>query len=528
MLPGKPLNFGFLLQALKRRFWLVALPPVVSGLAALVYSSTLTDIYQSEMLVAIDPQRVPDSIVRTTVTNGTDRRIEALKVKVLSRTALEQLIEEFDLYPEERRTLLLEDVVNRMRGNVNLVLQTPRPRWGEEVQPTAFRVMFTYPDPEKATKIVQRIGDYFVNQNVIERGAQANQTNEFLEQQLSSSRAKLEEQEQRLEQFRQRHGGSLPTQVTANMQALTSARTQVQSIVESLARDRDRKLMLERLYREAVAERPAPVPTAPGTTATTVRQQLATARAALANLELRYTPDHPDVLRAKRQVEELEPKAMAEEKALAAAGADGAGADANPAQREGLRQMRAEIESLDRQMTFKESEEQRVRSEIAEYQRRVEAVPGLESEYVALTRDYETQQATYRDLLAKSETTKLSAKLEENNIGERFRIVDGARVPVRPLPSQRVRYNAGGLLAGLLFGLGLAAFLEIRDKSFRSEADVIDVLALPVLATVPYVATAAEITRDQRRRLAVSLASAVCVAGAGYLAWSLKLWKGVL
>jgi polysaccharide chain length determinant protein (PEP-CTERM system associated) len=496
------------------------------------------------MLIAVDPQRVPDAIVRSTVTLGTDRRLEALKVKVLSRTALEQLIEEFDLYPEERTTMPLEDVVAKLRANIDMVMQIPRPRWGEEPQPTAFRVQFIYWDPEKATKVAQRVGAYFVEQNILDRGALAGATNKFLENQLAASRVKLEEQERRLESFRQQHGQELPTQITSNLQALTSAQTQVQAIVESAARDRDRKLMLERLYREAAAERVVPVTAAGGTrqsgtgntvTSGSLQSQLAEARANLAGLELRYKADHPDVVRTKRLIAELEPKAAAEAKAVAAAAQQSnepGGAlpapDTNPAQRESLRQMRAEIESLDRQLAFKESEERRVRAEISEYQRRVEAVPGLESEWVALTRDYDTQQIAYRELLTKAEAAKLAANLEEQNIGERFRIVDPAVVPVRPLPSQRIRYNAVGLAIGLLIGLGLAVLLELRDKSFRTEADVLDVLSLPVLATVPYIETAAEKVRGQRRRMAVSAAGVTCLAVAGYVAWTLKLWKSVL
>jgi len=544
MLPGKTLDAKFIVQSLRRRIWLVAIPPVVALFAALVYSSTLPDVYFSEMLIAVDPQRVPDAIVRSTVTLGTDRRLEALKVKVLSRTALEQLMTELDLYPEERKTMALEDVVSKLRANVDMVLQIPRPRWGEDPQPTAFRVQFTYQEPQKATQVVQRVGTYFVEQNILDRGALAGATNKFLETQLAESRAKLEQQERRLEDFRQRHGQELPTQVTSNLQALTNTQTQVQAIVESLARDRDRKLMLERLYREAVAESSLPRTTAntprqggPDQVSITgtAQQQLADARATLAGLELRYKPDHPDVLRARRRTLELEPRAASEARALAtAAAAPTAGAESGALpegdreQRESLRQMRAEIESLDRQVAFKESEERRVRTEISEYQRRVEAVPGLESEWVALTRDYDTQQVAYRELLTKSEAAKLAANLEEQSIGERFRIVDPAVVPVRPLPSQRIRYNAVGLAIGLLLGLGAAALLELRDKSFRTEADVLDTLSLPVLAMVPYVETAVEKVRGQRRRLAVSLGGAACMAVAGYVAWSLKLWKSLL
>lgn len=538
MLPGKKLTAPALLEMLRRRFWLLAVPPLVALFGALLYSSTVPNTYESDMLIAIDPQRVPDAFVRSTVTLETDRRMDALQVQVLSRTTLQQLIEGFDLYKEERHGLPLEDVVVKMRKNIRVDLETPRPRWGQEPQPSAFHVRFTYPDPKVAADVTQRIGAMFVDQNVTDRGAQAGATNRFLESQLADARVKLEAQEQLLENFRQRHGQELPTQTQTNVQSLSSSQLQAQSLVESAARDRDRKQMLERLYREAANEPPvAPIVTTQtgGVPAvgSSVQQQLAAARANLTALELRYKPDHPDVARARRQVVELEPQAAEEARAAATSGPNAVTAPVGTTQtdlarRERLREMAAEVESLDRQLAFKESEERRVRAEVSEYQRRLEAVPGLESEWVKLTRDYDTQQIAYRELLTKSTAAQVAANLEDQDIGERFRIVDPAQVPVHPLPSMRVRYNAGGLAFGLLVGLGIAALLELKDRSFRSDSEVLEVLALPVLASVPRVETLVERTRRQKRQRMVSLAGAVCVAGAGYVTWTLKLWNSLL
>lgn len=541
MLPGKKLTPADLIQMVRRRALLLVVPPVVCFFAALVYSSTVANVYQSDMLIAIDPQRVPDAFVRSTVTLETDRRMDAITVQVLSRTNLERLIHDMDLYPDERATMPMEDVVIKMRGNISVNLEFPRPRWGVPPDPTAFHVRFTYPDPEVATRVTHEIGTLFVEQNARDRGALAGATNRFLETQLVEAREKLESQEQRLEAFRQRHGAELPTQLQANMQAVQNAQLQAQSLVESIARDRDRKQLLERLYRESAADASvaaAVQPAATGAAGTTtgggtVAQQLATARATLASLEARYRPEHPDVVRARRVVAELEPKAEAEAAATAraVATADSASptpAVVDPARREALRQMLAEIESLDRQTAFKEAEERRVREQIAEYQRRIEAVPGLESEWVALTRDYDTQQTAYKELLAKSTAAQVAANLEEQDIGERFRIVDPARVPVHPLPSMRMRYNAGGLLLGLLLGVGIAAFLELGDASYRTASDVVEVLALPVLASVPLVVTDGE--KAQRRRWStVAVATGVaCVAAMGYVAWSLRLWNSLV
>lgn len=531
MLPGKKFGPTDLIQMALRRVWLIAIPPVLGLFLALLYSSTVRNVYQSDMLIAIDPQRVPDTFVRSTVTLRTDLRMDAIAVQVTSRTNLERMIAEFDLYPELRQSQPLEQVVVLMRNNIEVELERPRPGPRGPEPPSAFHVRFTYTDPNTAAIVTQQLGTLFVEQNSSDRRGLAQSTNAFLETQLEGARQRLELQEQKLEAFRERHGKELPTQMQSNMQAITSAQMQAQGLVESIARDRDRKLMLERLYREALNE-PAPVPAATGgqnaagvPAGGSAQDQLAAAKATLASLELRYRPEHPDVTRARRLVAELEAKAAGEGTDSGATPPVAAG---DPARRERLRQMAAEIESLDRQMTFKESEERRLRSEIAEYQGRVEAVPGLESEWASLTRDYDTEQAEYKELLSKAGAAQLAVDLEKEEIGESLRVVDHAGVPVQPLPSLRPQINAGGLVLGLLLGVGIAALLEFRDSSFRTEADVMEVLALPVLASIPYVQSTTERIRHRRRIIGLASIGMLMAVGMGYATWSLKLWNSLL
>jgi polysaccharide chain length determinant protein (PEP-CTERM system associated) len=537
MLPGKQITPSDILQMLRRRAWLIVLPPLVTGFAALLYSSRVPNMYQSDMLVAIDPQRVPEGFVRSTVTLRTETRLDAISVQVMSRTNLEQMIASFDLYPAQRKILPMEDVVILMRQSISYEMDRPRGPGAEA--PNAFHVRFTYPDANVAAQVTQQLGSLFVEQNARDRGALAGATNTFLETQLAEARERLEMQEARLERFRQKYGRELPTQLQTNLQASANTQMQIQAIVESMARDRDRKMLLERLYREAAA---APVLVPPGAvqqsggpgtpvvSSGSAAQQLASARATLANLELRFKAEHPDVIRTKKLIGELEEKVKAEESVVADRTLSPPPPPANEFEiqrRERLTQTLAEIESLDRQMAFKEKEELRLRAEVAEYHRRIEAVPGIESEWVALTRDYETQQEAYKDLLGKSEAAKLAVNLERQQIGEHFRIVDAARVPVHPLPSIRMRLNAMGLLIGVFIGLGIAALLELKDASFRSSGDVLEVLLLPVLATVPRVETAAERRRRVRRNVLLSATGMVCLAAAGYVTWTLKLWQSL-
>jgi polysaccharide chain length determinant protein (PEP-CTERM system associated) len=540
MLPGKQITLSDIVRMVRRRAWLIVLPPLVTAFAALLYSSRVPNLYQSDMLVAIDPQRVPEGFVQSTVTLRTEIRMNAISVQVMSRTNLERMIESLNLYPEERKVLPMEDVVLLMRESINYEMERPRgPGREPNEAPNAFHVRFTYPDASVAAQVTQQLGSLFVEQNARDRGALATATNSFLETQLAEARERLEVQERRLESFRQKYGKELPTQLQTNLQASISTQMQIQNLVESMARDKDRKLLVESLHREAVnapvfvppgAAQPANGSAAAVPATGTAAQQLAAARTLLGNLELRFRAEHPDVIRTRRLIAELEIKAKAEESAVADRTSTAPAAPASEVEnqrRERLSQMVAEIESLDRQIKFKEKEEQRLRGEVAEFQRRIEAVPGVESDWVALTRDYETQQAAYRDLLSKSGAAKVAVDLEQQQIGEHFRIVDPANVPVHPLPSIRMRINAMGLALGLVIGLGIVAFLELRDASFRSDDDVLEVLSLTVLAQVPRIETAAERRGRLRRNVVLSVAGAACLAGAGYVTWTLKLWQSL-
>jgi len=537
MLPGKALTPNVLLEMARRRVWLLALPPLLGLFGALVVSAYLPNRYQSEVLVAIIPQRLPDSFVKSTVTLKAEERLTAIQTQVMSRTLIEQLINEFDLYPSERAKLPMEDVVELMRLNIAVVPETPR-RGARGPEPLhAFYVRFTYTDAQAAARVTQRIGKMFVDQNARDRSALAEAANQFLETQLTQSRTQLEETERRLKQFRELHGNELPTQMQSNMTAIQSTQMQVQALVESTARDRDRKLMLERLHNDTLNE-PLPVspqqqqasanptndPTRPA--AGTPEQQLAAARTSLAAMELRLTPQHPDIIRTKRMIRELEETVKTAAAASASAPAPPVGISLLESQRrERLSQQRAEIESLDRQLQFKEAEEKRLRGVLASYQGRIEAVPKLESEWTALTRDYDARKLSYDQLVTKSEEARRAVDLERRQIGEQFQILDPATVPLRPISPMRYQINAIGLAVGLLLGVGIAALLELRDRSFRTELDVVDVLALPVLAIVPYARTAQDHARQLRRQRLATIGGVLAVASAAFVVWSMRLWN---
>ena len=197
-------------------------------------------------------------------------------------------------------------------------------------------------------------------------------------------------------------------------------------------------------------------------------------------------------------------------------------------QRNRERALQLELESLDRQIANKRAEELRLRKLAAGYQARIEAVPARETELAELTRDHETVQKMYTDLLAKNEESKISANLERRQIGEQFKILDSARPAEKPFSPNRVMINLGGVMGGLMVGLMLAGFLEYRDASFRSQDEVSIVLSLPVLAQIPLISTPAERQQMRRKRLMIAAAAVFASVIVTAALWRIGIFNGLL
>jgi polysaccharide chain length determinant protein (PEP-CTERM system associated) len=532
MLPGRKLSPADLLAIAKRRAWLLLIPPAIGLFIGLIVSSRVSDLYRSEMLLQIVPQRVPDSYVRSTVTMDTEDRLQSLQAQVTSRTLLEGLITELNLYPRLQTRVPMEDVVDKMRVDIEIELVRP----SRAAPPDAFFIRFTYEDPVVAANVTRRLGGLFSDSNTRDRSALADATSQFMQRQLADSKARLEEQERKLEGFRQRYSGRLPSQLESNMQSIQTLQMQLQAHVESLARDRDRKLMLERLYNDMLQNppvAPAALLTPAGGTGASIpispAQQLEIERARLVALEQRFLSTHPDVRRARATIADLEARAKSEAgKPSSSEPAVVTGTPEQQAYQDRLAERRAEIESLDRQIRFKEGQEVKLRGQVGDYQNRIESIPGIESEWIALSRDYTTLQTNYNTLLTKSEDSKIAANLERQQIGEQFRILDEARVPTRPIGPLRLEINGIATGIGLLLGIGLLALLEIRDTTFRTEAEVLEVLALPVIALVPYVQSAADVAQERKKRRWLSLAAVATAVSAGVVVWALQLWRHLI
>lgn len=519
MLPGKKYRPEDFLEIVWRRKWVAIVPFVIITIGTVIGTQFLPNRYRSDARVLIVPQQVPENYVEPTVTANLQARLQAISQEIQSRTRLERIIQELNLYPRQRRTMIMEDVVEMMRTDISVQIARARRRQ----DPGSFTVSFESDNARMAMQVTERLASLFITENLQDRTVQADQTSQFLETQLEEARRRLADHEQKLAQFRLKHQGELPSQVQSNLGVMQSTQGQLESLANTINRDRDRQLVLEKTMADLVAINTAAAQAAQNSrkagaqaAAATATQQLEEARNSLRGLELRLKPEHPDVIRARRAVRELEGKAQAEE--LTKPVGVGVGADSRPAMsaadQKRLSEMQAESESLERRIAANRAEETRLQALVSQYRAKVEAAPTRESEETELMRDYNTLRAQYEVLLKRSQQSNIAADLERRQIGEQFRLIDAARLPERPISPDRPRLNMMGALGGLALGLALIALLEYRNTSFRTDDDVALSLSLPVLAVIPTMSTRRERQHARHRRLVTYSASLVATIGA--------------
>jgi polysaccharide chain length determinant protein (PEP-CTERM system associated) len=483
VLPGRKYTLDEVVRILRRRWWLILLPLTIGTAAGVLAYSWLPAQYQSDTLIMVIPQRIPDSYVKSTVTASVEDRLRSISEQIQSRSRLEKVIQDHGLYKEQLAAGTMEDVVHRMRSDIEVKLV------GNE---SSFRLTYISPDPATAQKVTERLAALFIDENLRDRENLAEGTNTFLESQLQEAKGRLIEQEKKLEEYRRRYAGQLPSQLQGNLQAIQNAQMQLQSLVESMNRTRERRLLIERQIAEAqtlpveMAFPGAGVSSPEGAPPVPATKQLEMARARLEALKLRYTQDHPDVLAQEQAIRELQARVDEEARRPAASVPENPRSPFEVAKQKRLGDLQAELKVADLQLTSAQTEEARLKKTMADYSGKIEVVPTRESELVELTRDYSTLQETYSSLLQKREDSKLAANLERRQIGEQFRILDPASLPERPY-NQRRRLVVlfAGPVGGLALGLLLVGFLEKRDSSFKCEDDVLRVLSLPVLALIP-------------------------------------------
>jgi polysaccharide chain length determinant protein (PEP-CTERM system associated) len=451
-----------LAEAPLRRPWLVIIPFLLSVVVAVAVSFVLTPRYRSSTLILVAPEQMPTNFVPQMSTERVARRLQTLRQEVQSRTRLEMVAREFDPYGSLGKEPLI-NTIERMRDAVRVSVK------GDD----AFSIEFEHRDPKMAMLVADRLTTLFMEEVVGASERQVSNAYEFIEKQLEGARTQLEQKEGALRTYKEQHMGQLPEQVQANLATLQRLQLEQQTTAEGLRKATDTMRLLEGGNGAGEGgERGLKTPSP---------DSLAVLKANLAILKTRYTDQHPDVRALQSRVDLLE-------KAAANQAPDAPPVDPAAAAAElRVREARIEIESLRARLAD-------VDRRIAAFQERVEAAPRREQEVLGLMRDYQKLSENYSALLSKKLDAEMAARLERQQKGQQFRVLDPAYLPEQPSFPNRGLFALSGLGIGILLGIGLAITVDALDPTIKDAESVRTAFSFPVLAVIPYVKP-----RDQAR-----------------------------
>lgn len=508
--------------------------PLFAGLViSCVVAFLLPNTYVSTAVMRIQPAQISEALVPSTVSQQMNERIAQMQQEILSRTSLSDLIQKpaLNLYPRERASGTLEDVIEKMRAQdvriniVSLAGQGNRPA-------SAFSISFAYPDRFKAQLVVQALMTKFTESMVLVQGNQGKETLNFLKDEITQSKAELTRLDNELTQFRIKNAGHLPEELQVNMQSLTFLNQQLAGVNDALNRISEDRMQLETNLNTLKTQRDTIAAAATTTQEGSVNRvqndrlnqlnrEITQLQADLLQLEAVYTEKMPGMKnkRTELAIKIKERDALqAKEEADAAKPKPPGKTVTNPAALERLTEIQGAIDSVNTQLRIKETEKldrlkqlDKINKDITTAENRIALVPENQQKFVALNREREQAQATYQEFQRKQSLASAFDDVGKRKAGENLEVLDAANLPEAPTAPNRWLITAIGVGLGLGAGIFLTGVKEVKDTSLKNLKDVRAYTNLPILSSIPLLEN--DLLVRRKRRLAYVGWSAAVILG---------------
>jgi polysaccharide chain length determinant protein (PEP-CTERM system associated) len=467
-------------RVFRKYWWITPFATVVLACLGFIATLVLPKKYTSATSVLVEQPVVSPELVRPVVTSNLNQRLASMKAQLLSSSRLQPIIDKFSLFPDQRSKVAPEVLVGELQKSINVELLEPM-TGATDRQPPGFRVAVTFDSPHVAQQICQEITSMFMEQNAKRRMEQATDTTEFLGDQLEQAKVKMDEQDARLAQFKRQYLGSLPEEEQANLSLLTGLNTQLEAAMQALNRAQQDKAFNETILNQQEAN--WKLMQSGSQNPDTQDAQLANLQDQLTNLLTRYTPEHPDAMKLKAQIDDLK-RRMAEEQepAVAAANPTRLKPTHEPPQ---LQQMRGRIKQDELNIADLTRRQGQIQDQVRLIQGRVQASPMVEEQFKELTRNSQAATDFYNELMKKRANSAMATDLEHQQQSETFRVLDPPNYPSSPSFPKLPMFIGGGFGAGLALALAILYVLAMMDKAMYTERDVEKALKLPVLTSVP-------------------------------------------
>lgn len=555
------------LAILSRRKFPMLVTMMAVFLLGVVVALVWPPTYRSSATILIQEQEIPVDLVRSTVTSYATQRIETIKQRVMTRSNLMQIVEKYNLYEKERKRKTTEEVLTTMREDIGVTMidaDVVDPRSGRPMSAViAFTLSYEGQFPDATQKVAGELTSLYLAENLKNRKEKASETVVFLTDEAEKLSLSITDAETKLAEFKQKHSDSLPELAALNFSTLDRTERELDQIDSEARALEERRIFLEsqlaqinplsmmqastgerildpesRLksltaeYASLTAKYSEEHPDVvkikreieglkqqTGNASSTAEKagQLSTARTELATVQQKYSADHPDVVRLKKVVSELE-KQLAGAERLPEQNAV-IGKPDNPA----YIQVQSQLDSVKNDINSARERKQKLKGKLAEYEARVAQAPQVERDYLALSREHENAARRYQDLKARQMEAQIGQELENESKGESFQLIDPAQFPEEPIKPNRVAITFLSLVFAVACGLGYALVAEALDGTIRGVKTISVMLTTAPLAVIPEIFIPSDYFRRKRFNkiaIGVMLGSFVAVVLTIHFFWS--------
>jgi polysaccharide chain length determinant protein (PEP-CTERM system associated) len=515
------------LKIIRRRKWLIILPiiAVTSAVSWVVYR--LPDVYQSVTLIVVKPSTLPTGVVPTITEDSLTRQLTSIAQVVTSRSSLEPLVNQYELYkPERLRGEPMELIIDMMRKDINVEVNTSR----NDIT-NGFNITYRGRDPKTAQAVTMELASKYINEQTKNTVNSTNSARQFIDQQVRQTKEELDAIDKQRLDFMQKNVGNLPTEATSLVGQLTGLREQQKALINEVGRMQDRssslssQLTLLKKQSQQSIDDYAENTTDPKTTlawAELVKRK-ADLQSELQRMLTELKPKHPDVLAKQAQLDSVgndmdhmiaEWKERIKEKQQKLQNRPDLSIAATEAQ----------IQALDGEIKREQKMLNDNEKQIGAILVRINSVPGAEVALGALDRDYQTKKTAFDQLLLQQQKIALGADAASQQQSEGIEVVDPANLPSKPVAPKRFLLSALGIAFGLGLGLLLTGIFEVpRLLTIVSSEDARHYTGLPVLISVPELLTPAESRSiPRRRRLLLAAGVTITIVSIPLLALALK------
>ncbi|HUC73220.1 MAG TPA: XrtA system polysaccharide chain length determinant [Stellaceae bacterium] len=430
------------------------------------------------------------------------RHLDFLQRTLLSRPNLEQLVRLTDLDIGLTTPAQKEQLYKNLAAEVDI-----RP-----ITPNLMTIAYRSRDPQQAKNVVQSLLTIFAEKTAGSSRSEMDSAQRFLDDEIASYRDQLRAAEKRRAELARQYPDVVSDRPPDAPDTAGDSRSRLDQARAAVAKEKnelDDATTKRNSLRGEIASVPqmVTVDRAPQVVVTGGRAlspdeaRLEQMRGNLDTLRLKYTDQHPDVIAARQEIQQLEGEVKHSGSGSAAGGGSGKAQVPNTIYDQlkvKLVDAEGQVATAQRRLADSQAEEGRI-EQIAR------SAPAVMTEAEDLDRDYGVLKKNYQELVSRREATLIADAADTKTEKIQFRIVDPPQVPLVPAEPNRPLLVSVVLLAGLGAGIATPIVTAQLDRSFATITQLRD-LGIPVLGSVTRLSLGAA-----RRRATIQLAG-VCAS----------------